>query len=69
MLEIRAGKYESAIRHLQRVIEQFADHIQAHFQLRVDCQRSGNAEKAAEHANVFKKLTQETKPQCVGQLR
>jgi tetratricopeptide (TPR) repeat protein len=69
MLEIRAGKHESAIEHLSKVVEQFPDHTQAHFQLAIAYQRGGNAEKALEHANVFKKLSQEQKAQTVGQPR
>ncbi len=71
MLEIRAGQYESAIQHLTRVVEQLPDHSQAHFQLAVAYQRSGNAEKALEHANIFKKLTaaQEQKALTIGRPR
>jgi Flp pilus assembly protein TadD len=69
MLEIRAGKYESAIQHLSRVVEQFPEHTQAHFQLAIAYQRSGNAEKALEHADIFKKLTLEQKAQTIGQPR
>jgi tetratricopeptide (TPR) repeat protein len=69
MLEIRAGKYESAIQHLSRIVKQFPDHLQAHYQLQIAYQRSGNAEKALEHANAFKKLTEEQKAQTVGQPR
>jgi tetratricopeptide (TPR) repeat protein len=67
MLEIRAAKYQSAIRHLSKVIEQFPDHIQAHYHLQIAYRRSGNAEKAVEHAQAFKRLTQAQKAQGVGQ--
>jgi DNA-binding SARP family transcriptional activator len=53
----RAGKYDVAIQHLTQVVKQFPQHTQAQFQLATAYQRSGNAEKAKEHFDVYKQLT------------
>jgi tetratricopeptide (TPR) repeat protein len=61
MLDLRAGRYESAIQHLTKVIEQIPDHSQAHFFLANAYQRSGNVERAQRHAAIFRTLSQPQK--------
>jgi tetratricopeptide (TPR) repeat protein len=67
MLEIRAGKYVPAIKHLLKVLQQAPDNIQAHYQLQIAYQRIGDPENARVHADAFRKLTQEQKARSIRQ--
>ena len=66
MLENRTGRYEQAIRHLSRVVEQSPGYTKAQYQLALAFQRSGNAEKAREHLEIYNRLIQEQKAKSIG---
>ena len=66
MLENRAGRYDKAIGHLSRVVEQAPGHTRAQYQLALAYQRSGNAEKAREHLEIYNRLIQEQKAKSIG---
>jgi tetratricopeptide (TPR) repeat protein len=66
MLESRAGRYDEAIRHLSRVVELSPGYATAHYQLALAYQRSGNAQKAREHRQVYDRLIQEQKARSMG---
>ncbi len=66
MLEIRTGRYDLAIRRLTRAVEQAPGDIAARYQLALAYQRSGNAEKALEHQQVYDRLIQEEKARTLG---
>jgi tetratricopeptide (TPR) repeat protein len=66
MLEIRTGRYDLAIRRLSRAVEQAPGDIAARYQLALAYQRSGNAEKAREHQQVYDRLIQEQKARTLG---
>jgi tetratricopeptide (TPR) repeat protein len=66
MLETRTGRYDLAIRHLLRVVEQLPGSATVHYQLAMAYQRSGNGEKAREHLEVFNRLVQEEKARTIG---
>lgn len=66
MLANRAGRHDQAIRHLSRVVEQSPDSSKAHYQLAIAYKRSGNAEKAREHMDVYDRLVQEQKARDIG---
>jgi tetratricopeptide (TPR) repeat protein len=66
MLENRTGRYEQAIRHLTRVVERSPSHTKAQYQLALAYERSGNAEKAGEHREIYNKLIQEEKARTIG---
>jgi len=56
MIANRAGKYQAAIQYLSRVVEQSPQDAQAHFQLAIAYQRSGDAPKAQEHLSRSRQL-------------
>jgi tetratricopeptide (TPR) repeat protein len=67
MIANRAGKYDVAIRHLSRAVEQAPQSAQAQFQLATAYQRSGDAEKALEHFALYRRLAaQENAPPADG---
>jgi tetratricopeptide (TPR) repeat protein len=66
MLENRTGRYDLAIRHLTRVVEQSPSSIRGQYQLALAYQRSGNAEKAREHRGIYDKLIREQKARTIG---
>jgi tetratricopeptide (TPR) repeat protein len=57
MIANRAGRYDAAIRHLSRVVEQSPQDAQAHFQLALAYQHSGDAQKAQAHQNRYRQLS------------
>jgi len=66
MLESRAGRYDRAIEYLTRVVERSPDFTQAQYQLALAYQRSGNAEKAREHREIYDRLIREEKARTIG---
>jgi Flp pilus assembly protein TadD len=66
MLDVRTGRYEQAIGHLTRVVEQSPGYARAQYQLAIAYQRSGNAEKAREHQEIYNRLIQEQKARSIG---
>jgi tetratricopeptide (TPR) repeat protein len=66
MLESRAGRYDLAIRHLSRVVEESPADTRAQYQLALAYQRSGNPEKAREHQEIYGRLIQEQKARSLG---
>jgi Flp pilus assembly protein TadD len=66
MLENRAGRYELAIQHLSRLVEQSPSHANAQYQLALAYRRSGNALKAREHQEIYTRLIQEQKARSLG---
>ncbi len=66
MLENRTDRYDEAIRHLSRVVEQSPGYIKAQYQLALAFQRSGNALKAREHLEIYNRLIQEQKAKSIG---
>jgi tetratricopeptide (TPR) repeat protein len=66
MLENRTGRYNLAIQHLSRVVEQSPSSMQGQYQLALAYQRSGNAEKAREHREIYDRLVQEDKARTIG---
>jgi Flp pilus assembly protein TadD len=56
MIANRAGKYQAAIQYLSKVVEQSPQDAQAHFQLALAYQRSGDVQKAQEHLNRSRQL-------------
>jgi tetratricopeptide (TPR) repeat protein len=66
MLDLRKGRYEEAIAHLSRVVEQAPGYAKAQYQLALAYQRSGNAAKAREHREIYDRLIQEQKDRTIG---
>jgi tetratricopeptide (TPR) repeat protein len=66
MLANRTGRYDQAIRHLSRVVEQAPASARAQYQLALAYQRSGNAGKAREHQEIYNRLVQEQKARSLG---
>ena len=66
MLENRTDRYDQAIGHLSRVVEQSPGYIKAQYQLALAFQRSGNALKAREHLEIYNRLIQEQKAKSIG---
>jgi tetratricopeptide (TPR) repeat protein len=66
MLENRTGRYNLAIQHLTRVVEQSPSSMQGQYQLALAYQRSGNAEKAREHREIYDRLIKEDKARTIG---
>jgi tetratricopeptide (TPR) repeat protein len=66
MLENRTGRFDQAIQHLSRIVEQSPKNTLARYQLALAYQRSGNAQKAREHRAAYDKLIQEEKARTLG---
>jgi len=66
MLDLRTGRYQQAIGHLARVVEQSPGFAKAQYQLALAYQRSGNAAKAREHQEIYDRLIQEQKAKSIG---
>jgi Flp pilus assembly protein TadD len=66
LLENRAGRYDQAIQRLTRVVERTPADARAQYQLAIAYQRSGNAQKAREHLELYDKLIQEEKARTIG---
>jgi tetratricopeptide (TPR) repeat protein len=66
MLENRTGRYDQAIRYLTRVVDLSPGYARAQYQLAIAYQRSGNAEKAREHQEIYNRLIQEQKAKSIG---
>jgi tetratricopeptide (TPR) repeat protein len=66
MLDARAGRYDAAIRHLSQVVERSPSSPQARYQLALAYQRSGDAEKAREHREIYRRLIREQKARTIG---
>jgi tetratricopeptide (TPR) repeat protein len=66
MLDNRTGRYDLAIQHLVRVVEQAPDYAKAQYQLALAYRRSGDAEKAREHQAIYDRLIQEQKARSLG---
>jgi tetratricopeptide (TPR) repeat protein len=66
MLEARAGRYDEAIRHLLQVVKRSPESPRARYQLALAYQRSGDADKAREHLEVYNRLIQEQKARTMG---
>jgi tetratricopeptide (TPR) repeat protein len=66
MLAIRSSRYDVAIRHLSRVVERSPGYAQAQYQLALAYRRSGSAEKAREHQEIYARLIQEQKARSIG---
>jgi tetratricopeptide (TPR) repeat protein len=62
----RAARYDQAIQHLSRVVEQAPDYAKAQYQLALAYQRSGNAHKAREHTEIYTRLVQAQKARSMG---
>ncbi len=60
------GRYDQAIEHLTRVVERAPGYARAQYQLAIAYQRSGNAEKAREHQEIYNRLIQEQKARTIG---
>jgi tetratricopeptide (TPR) repeat protein len=66
MLASRAGRYDEAVRHLTRVVAKAPSYAKAQYQLALAYRRSGNAEKAKEHTEIYNRLVQEEKARNLG---
>jgi tetratricopeptide (TPR) repeat protein len=66
MLANRAGRYDQAIRYLTRVVGASPGSMKAQYQLAIAYQRSGDADKAREHQEVYNRLIQEEKARTIG---
>ena len=66
MLDLRTGRYQQAIGHLARVVEQSPGFSKAQYQLALAYQRNGNAAKAREHQEIYNWLIQEQKAKSIG---
>jgi tetratricopeptide (TPR) repeat protein len=66
MLANRAGRYDQAIRYLNKVVEASPSYMKAQYQLAIAYQRSGNLAKAREHQAIYNKLIQEQKARTIG---
>ncbi len=66
MLANRAGRYDEAIAHLAKVVAASPGYATAQYQLAIAYQRSGNADKAREHQQIYDKLIQEEKARTIG---
>jgi tetratricopeptide (TPR) repeat protein len=66
LLYNRAARYDQAIQHLSRVVEQAPDYAKAQYQLALAYQRSGNAHKAREHTEIYTRLVQAQKARSMG---
>ncbi len=66
MLENRAGRYDQAVQHLTRLVEQSPTSIRGQYQLAIAYQRSGDAEKARQHQEIHDRLIQAQKARTIG---
>jgi tetratricopeptide (TPR) repeat protein len=66
MLAIRKGRYDVAIGHLSRVVERSPGYAQAQYQLGLVYQRVGNAGKARDHLEAYRRLIEEEKARTIG---
>ena len=66
MLASRAGRYDQAIAHLSRVVEQAGRSAAAHYQLALAYRRRGDADKAREHQAIYDRLVAEQKAKTLG---
>ncbi len=66
MLATRAGRYDQAIQYLTKVVGASPGSMKAQYQLSLAYQRSGNADKAREHQEIYNKLVQEEKARTIG---
>jgi tetratricopeptide (TPR) repeat protein len=66
MLANRAGRYDQAIHYLTKVVGASPGSMKAQYQLSIAYQRSGNADKAREHQEIYNKLVQEDKARTIG---
>jgi Flp pilus assembly protein TadD len=66
MLANRAGRYDQAIRYLTKAIELSPGSMKAQYQLAIAYQRSGDAERAREHLEIYNKLIREEKARTIG---
>jgi tetratricopeptide (TPR) repeat protein len=66
MLALRSGRYDRAIQQLTRVVERSPESTKARYQLALAYQRSGNAEKAREHRQIYDELIREEKARTIG---
>jgi tetratricopeptide (TPR) repeat protein len=66
MLALRAGRYPEAVAKLSRVVALLPGYATAQYQLALAYQRSGDAEKAREHFDAYKRLIQEEKARTIG---
>jgi tetratricopeptide (TPR) repeat protein len=66
MLANRTGRYDAAVRHLSRVVEEFPGHTQAQYQLALAYRRLGDAEKSKQHLDLYNRLILEHKAQTLG---
>lgn len=66
MLDLRRGRYDEAIAHLARVVEQSPGYAPGQYQLALAYQRSGDAAKAREHRQIYDRLIQEQKAKTIG---
>jgi tetratricopeptide (TPR) repeat protein len=66
MLANRAGRYDQAIRYLTKVVKLSPGSMKGQYQLAIAYQRSGDAEKAREHQEIYSKLIQEQKARTIG---
>jgi tetratricopeptide (TPR) repeat protein len=66
MLALRGRRYDAAIEHLSRVVARSPDFPTARYQLATAYRRAGNAERAREHLEAYKKLLDEQKAREIG---
>jgi tetratricopeptide (TPR) repeat protein len=66
MLANRSGRYDQAIAHLTKVVEASPGYAKAQYQLAIAYLRSGNADKARDHQQIYDKLIQEEKARTIG---
>jgi Flp pilus assembly protein TadD len=66
MLANRAGRYDQAIRYLTKVVGASPSSMKAHYQLAIAYRRSGAADKAREHQEIYNKLILEEKARTIG---
>jgi tetratricopeptide (TPR) repeat protein len=66
MLANRAGRHDQAVRDLVRVVAQAPGYAPAQYQLALAYRRSGDAEKARQHQEIYNRLIQEQKAKTIG---
>lgn len=66
LLAARAGRYPAAIDHFTRVVARVPAYSMAHYQLAIAHQRAGNAGRAREHFDTYRRLLQEQKAREIG---
>jgi Flp pilus assembly protein TadD len=66
MLANRAGRYDQAIRYLTKVVGASPSSMKAQYQLAIAYRRSGAADKAREHQEIYNKLILEEKARTIG---